>query len=73
MWESLYRLSRPEDEACRGSAMVLVEVSGAGVGKTGEGRKSSPRAYSIRKTSAAVGFMYTEAYLGRLFSVAGGW
>lgn len=30
-----------------------------GEGKTGE-RESSPRAYSIRKTSAAVGFMYTD-------------
>lgn len=30
-------------------------------GQEGEERKSSPRAYSIRKTSAAVGFMYTEA------------
>lgn len=67
MWALLYCLSLPEDEACRGSAMVSVDVSGGGVGWARGGRGSSPKAYSIRKTSAAVGFMYTIVGWSSLF------
>ena len=43
MWALLYCLSRPEDEACRGSVMVFVEMSGDGAGwARGEGSEEQP-------------------------------